>query len=370
MTWKGAVRILWLGTAIAGCAHATSPCDVDHNGTVTVADVQTMINEALGTSPAADDLNGDGVVNVVDVQIVSDAVLDLGCNTGSGTAPAISNFSPTSGPIGTLVTITGTNFGSAPQVSMPRQGGGTIGQTLSSASQTSVTFAIAAGTATGPLTLSNGSAAVSSSSPFTVTAANTFSLTASPPSANLIMGQTVSYAAQLSSSSGFTQLAALSVSGVPGGVTASFVPASITAGQTAILTLTAPAHQPLSANNSLSISAAAAVNGIPVSQSAAVSLSVTGPTTTLLGRTTSADNMETPLTGVIITSVGQDGNGNTTGCTGQTTTSDGAGNFALANLPMACTGPQLFSFNGGTVTSPAGKNSPASNWCSRSCRAR
>src|SRR5208283_6056280 len=27
MTWKGAVRILWLGTAIAGCAHASSPCD-------------------------------------------------------------------------------------------------------------------------------------------------------------------------------------------------------------------------------------------------------------------------------------------------------------------------------------------------------
>ena len=355
MTWEGAVRILWLSTAFAICAHATSPCDVNQNGTVTVADVQTMINEALGVSPAANDLNGDGVVNVVDIQIVSDAVLGLGCNTGSGTAPAISNFSPMSGPIGTLVTITGTNFGSAPQVSMPKQGGGTIGQTLSSASPTSITFAIAAGTATGPVTLSNGNAVVSSSSPFTVTAANTFSLTASPPSANLIMGQTVSYAAQLSSSSGFTELAALSVSGVPGGVTASFVPASITAGQTAILTLTAPANQPLSANNSLSISAAAAVNGIPVSQSTTVSLSVTGPTTTLLGRTTSADNMETPLTGVIITSVGQDGNGNTTGCTGQTTTSDGAGNFALANLPTACTGPQLFSFNGGTVTSPAGE---------------
>jgi RHS repeat-associated protein len=139
------------------------------------------------------------------------------------------------------------------------------------------------------------------------------------------------------------------------------VPQSITAGQTAVLTLSAPANQPVSANNSLSIAAAATVNGIPVSQSTPVSLAVTVPTTALLGRTTAADNMQTPLAGVTITSVGQTGNLNqngsveTTGCTGQTTTSDGAGNFAFTNLPTACTGPQLFSFNGNTVTSPAGK---------------
>lgn len=29
-----------------------------------------MINEALGAAPAANDLNGDGVVNAVDVRIV------------------------------------------------------------------------------------------------------------------------------------------------------------------------------------------------------------------------------------------------------------------------------------------------------------
>jgi hypothetical protein len=49
-----------------------------------------------------------------------------------------------------------------------------------------------------------------------------------------------------------------------------------------------------------------------------------------------------------------DGNGNTTGCTGQKTTSDGAGNFAFTNLPLACTGPQLINFDGSTATSPPG----------------
>ena len=54
-------------------------CDINGNGTVTVADVQLEINEALGTAPGGNDLNEDGVVNAVDVQIVINAVLNLGC---------------------------------------------------------------------------------------------------------------------------------------------------------------------------------------------------------------------------------------------------------------------------------------------------
>jgi hypothetical protein len=38
-----------------------------------------MINEALGGATAANDLNGDGVVNVIDVQIELNAALTLGC---------------------------------------------------------------------------------------------------------------------------------------------------------------------------------------------------------------------------------------------------------------------------------------------------
>jgi hypothetical protein len=39
-----------------------------------------LIDEALGVAPAANDLNGDGVVNAVDVQIVINAALGLGCS--------------------------------------------------------------------------------------------------------------------------------------------------------------------------------------------------------------------------------------------------------------------------------------------------
>jgi len=56
-----------------------SLCDVQHNGDINVADVQLIINEALGVTPAVNDLNGDRVVNVSDVQIEINAALGLGC---------------------------------------------------------------------------------------------------------------------------------------------------------------------------------------------------------------------------------------------------------------------------------------------------
>jgi hypothetical protein len=59
-----------------------SPCDVSLQGTTGVTDVQQMINEALGAVFPGNDLNGDGRVNVVDVQIVIGAALGLGCSGG------------------------------------------------------------------------------------------------------------------------------------------------------------------------------------------------------------------------------------------------------------------------------------------------
>jgi hypothetical protein len=43
------------------------------SGTTTVSDVQSIIQAALGVTPPTTDVNGDGVVNVVDVQVMLDA---------------------------------------------------------------------------------------------------------------------------------------------------------------------------------------------------------------------------------------------------------------------------------------------------------
>jgi probable HAF family extracellular repeat protein len=46
-------------------------------------DVQTIVNEALGLDLPVNDLNGDGWVNVVDVQIDLNAALNLGCSSSN-----------------------------------------------------------------------------------------------------------------------------------------------------------------------------------------------------------------------------------------------------------------------------------------------
>jgi len=56
-----------------------STCDINLDENTNVADVQLIINEALGVIPASHDLNHDGTVNVADVQKVINAALGLGC---------------------------------------------------------------------------------------------------------------------------------------------------------------------------------------------------------------------------------------------------------------------------------------------------
>jgi hypothetical protein len=58
-----------------------SPCDSTQDGMINVADVQRMINEAMGVAAPANDLNRDGRVNVADLQIVINAALGLSCST-------------------------------------------------------------------------------------------------------------------------------------------------------------------------------------------------------------------------------------------------------------------------------------------------
>ncbi|MEI9972541.1 MAG: Ig-like domain-containing protein [Ignavibacteriota bacterium] len=61
-----------------------SPCDANGNSVTDVSDVQQMILEALGRNTASNDLNSDRVVNVVDVQVVMNAVLRSVCITSGG----------------------------------------------------------------------------------------------------------------------------------------------------------------------------------------------------------------------------------------------------------------------------------------------
>ena len=68
-----------LATGSEDLALSLTVCNVNGQTSVTVSDVQTIVNQALGFSKAANDINQDNVVNVVDIQIVINAALYATC---------------------------------------------------------------------------------------------------------------------------------------------------------------------------------------------------------------------------------------------------------------------------------------------------
>lgn len=271
--------------------------------------------------------------------------------------PTISAINPTSTSVGKLVSISGTNFaarsGALPVVSLNKLGGGNVNAPVSRFDASSITITVPASATTGPVGVTVAGQSVTTSGALTIVASSDFTVSAAPNSLDVIQGKSAGLSVSLASNNNFSQLATLSVSGLPTGVTASFNPQQITAGQSSVLTITAPATQTIGASE-LTISAAATVDGIAINQSATVTLNVTAVTTSFMGRTVVADAEQTPLTGVTITMLGRDGDGNTTQCSGSTV-SDAAGNFMLTSLPEGCAGLQLIRYDGSTVTSPQGE---------------
>jgi subtilisin-like proprotein convertase family protein len=97
-----------------------------------------------------------------------------------------------------------------------------------------------------------------------------FSLTPNPTSRTVAAGTSTTYAVQTAVLSGTAQSISLSISGLPSGVTASFSPSTVTAGNSSTLTVTAAANAPAS-NAQLTITG----TGATATHSANVSLSVT-----------------------------------------------------------------------------------------------
>jgi len=87
------------GSLTAKVSSSAGVCDVNGNGVINVSDVQLIIKEALGTAQAANDLNGDHVVNVADIQVVMNAVLQRGCTPvpQQGNTAAVAHLTVQSG---------------------------------------------------------------------------------------------------------------------------------------------------------------------------------------------------------------------------------------------------------------------------------
>ena len=272
--------------------------------------------------------------------------------------PVITDFNPKMVSHGEQVIIIGENLvplgGGATEVTLAKQGGGTIPAPVTLAEATSVAFTVPTGADTGQITATVSGESATSAQELIIKPSNTISaLKVEPGTADLIQGQSVSYAVTLESQDGFSQLAALDLTGLPAGITHEFDPPQIAEGQTSILTLTAPSDQPL-AMHDFTVTASATVDGFDIEQTGTADVVVKPITTTFMGRTVVADTLQTPLTGVTVTMLGKDDTGAQTGCVGQTV-SDLAGNFSLSNLPNECLGNQLIRYDGTTAIAPPGE---------------
>ena len=342
---QGSTTVTAGGGVTAGTATVTDATHLTVDLTIPPGAVQGQISITAQT-PLVSAPNG-----------LEDATNPNGFIIGLGDpVPTISGFMPSSGPIGTSVTLTGTGLvssdGAPADVRMAVPGGGLASAPVTAATATSLTFVVPSTAGTGNITISASSGSVTSTTPFTVTPSSTFTLSAGPSPASIIAGEMTTYTVTLGSTNGFTALANLSVTGVPSGITATFNPTQITAGGQSTLTLTAPSTQ-ATTSATLVITAAATVDGIAESLSTDVGLNVQPITTSFIGRTVVDDTTNTSIAGVTVSMVGLDGSGHKTACTGSTI-SDASGNFALTNLSSACIGPQLVGFVGTTVTSPPG----------------
>jgi hypothetical protein len=110
-------------------------------------------------APVSADLDGDGLLDLL-----------IGSTNGDiryleqYPTPTITSFTPPSGPVGTSVTITGTNLTEATAATV----NGTAGSITGTPTTTSLTFTVGAGSTTGPVSVTTPGGTATSGSSFTV----------------------------------------------------------------------------------------------------------------------------------------------------------------------------------------------------------
>jgi RHS repeat-associated protein len=156
-------------------------------------------------------------------------------------ALAITGISPVSGPIDTLVTISGTGFDPVPGNNLLQFRGinaTTVPGLALSATPSEITVRVPALADTGPITLTNGFGTVQSPV-FTVEREQDFQLFVNPASVTVYQSASGTAEARIASTGtrAFTGLVTLSVQGLPSDVAASFSPQTLSASQAGTITL-------------------------------------------------------------------------------------------------------------------------------------
>jgi len=149
----GTYWVEWTSTTLTSSSHFYVPVTVD--GIRQTPGANALQYNGTSFVPAIDAGNPDSAPDVtVDFPFVIN---------GLTPAPVLSSLSPTSGPVGTVVTLTGTNLTGATGVSF----NGTAATTFTVVNATTITATVPAGATTGNVTVTTGSG-TSNGLPFTV----------------------------------------------------------------------------------------------------------------------------------------------------------------------------------------------------------
>jgi RHS repeat-associated protein len=255
--------------------------------------------------------------------------------------PVISNFSPQSGPVGTIVTLTGTRLkvdSGTTGVTFAGEGTTRLPALISSISSTEVRVNVPMGAVTGPieLTTPNGTAVTNGS--FNVELSQDFEVTAAPSAIPAVERGTGTGVIHVTSAQPtFTQLASLSAVGLPAGVQARFDAPQITAGATSTLSLLLANSTVTAGSYSFTIRAVASIDGRQQVRTATATLNVIAAgQTTLSGRVLSTS--QEPVVGATVS------------LDGRTSTTDAAGAFLLSGVTAGTNRPVMV--DGRTASAP------------------
>jgi RHS repeat-associated protein len=244
--------------------------------------------------------------------------------------PTVSAIEPESGTIGTLVSITGTDF--EPGMTQVTFNGATA--VIRAITSTSIITTIPIDATTGSLTITNSRG--STSREFTVSMSQDFTVSLRPTSMQTTQGGSIAALLDCASTSGFGGLIQLATGSLPPGVTASFSPSHLAPTGHSLLTLSTSSSTSIG-SYVIEIRATSVIDARTVTRTTSATLTVTTSGQTLLvGQVFDGDDR--PLSGVSIklggatlTNLGS---------------SDAAGNLFI---PLSVTGLQVFLIDGSTA---------------------
>lgn len=96
LRWRLLAVVAGLATLCIPAQAQTNACDLNGDGVVNIADVQLAVNMAVGSTACAANVMGAGVCNIVMVQRIVNSALGQSCVTGSGHSTSLTWVASTS----------------------------------------------------------------------------------------------------------------------------------------------------------------------------------------------------------------------------------------------------------------------------------